>query len=77
VHVPSEKKSDDTKDSFNEELEQVLGQFPKYHLKILVGDFNAILGRGDILKPTIGNDSLHQDSNDNGVRIVYLPDQNI
>jgi hypothetical protein len=24
----------------------------------------------DILKPAIGNESLHQDSNDNGVRIV-------
>jgi len=24
----------------------------------------------NIFKPTIGNESLHQDSNDNGVRIV-------
>jgi len=24
----------------------------------------------NIFKPTIGNDSLHQDGNDNGVRIV-------
>jgi len=28
------------------------------------------LGREDIFKLTIGNDSLHQDSNDNGVRII-------
>ena len=27
-------------------------------------------GRDDIFKPTIANESLHQDSNDNGVRIV-------
>ena len=27
-------------------------------------------GRENIFKPTIGNESLHQDSNDNGVRIV-------
>ena len=26
--------------------------------------------RENILKPTIGQDSLHQDSNDNGVRLV-------
>jgi len=35
---------------------------------ILLGDFNAKVGRENIFKPTIGNDSLHQDSNDNGVR---------
>jgi hypothetical protein len=34
------------------------------------GDFNAKVGREDILKPTIGNESLHEISNDNGVRLV-------
>jgi len=28
------------------------------------------VGRENILKPTIGNESLHQDSSDNGVRLV-------
>jgi hypothetical protein len=28
------------------------------------------LGREDFFKPTIGNESLHEDSNDNGVRVV-------
>jgi hypothetical protein len=28
------------------------------------------LGREDTVKPTIGNESLHEDSNDNGVRVV-------
>jgi len=37
---------------------------------ILLGDFNVELGREDIFKSTIGNDSLHQDSNDIGVSIV-------
>jgi hypothetical protein len=39
-------------------------------MKILLGDFNAKVGREDTSKPTIGNESLHQDSNDNGVRAV-------
>jgi hypothetical protein len=39
-------------------------------MKILLGDFNAKVGRENIFKPTIGKESLHQDSNDNGVRIV-------
>jgi hypothetical protein len=45
VHAPSEEKSDESKDSFYEELEQVFYYFPKYHMKILLGDFNAKVGR--------------------------------
>jgi hypothetical protein len=37
-------------------------------MKILLGDFNAKVGREDTFKQTIENESLHQDSNDNGVR---------
>jgi hypothetical protein len=55
------------KDSFYEELEHVFDKFPKYHMKILL-DFNAKVGREDIFKPTIGNKSLHEIGNDNGVR---------
>jgi hypothetical protein len=39
-------------------------------MKILFGDFNAKVGSEDIFKLTIGNESLHKISNDNGVRLV-------
>jgi len=29
-----------------------------------------IVGRENIFKPTVGNKSLHQDNNNNGVRII-------
>src|SRR5215510_4321453 len=45
VHAPSEKKGDESRDSFYEELEQVFDQFPKCHMKILLGNFNAKVGR--------------------------------
>jgi len=48
----------------------VFDHFPKYDMKILVGDFNAKVERENIFKKTIGQESLHQDINDNGVRIV-------
>ena len=35
VHAPSEEKSDNSKDSFYEELEQVFDHFPKYDMQIL------------------------------------------
>jgi hypothetical protein len=40
-------KSNDSKVSFYEELHQMFNQFPKNHMKHLVKDFKAKLGRDD------------------------------
>jgi hypothetical protein len=48
----------------------VFNHFPEYHTKILLGDFKAKSGLEVIFKPTIGNESLLEDGNDNGVRVV-------
>jgi hypothetical protein len=37
-----------------------------------LGDFNVNEDGAGIFKPAIGNDSLHEISNDNGVRVVNL-----
>jgi hypothetical protein len=39
-------------------------------MNILLRDFNAKLGGEDSFKPTVWNESSHEDSNDNGVRAV-------
>jgi hypothetical protein len=70
VHAPTKDKIDDVKDNFYEELERVFDKFHKYHTKIVLGDFNAKVGTENIFKPTIGNESQHEISNDNGVRVV-------
>jgi hypothetical protein len=57
VNVSTEDETDDTKSRFNEELERVLDQFSK-------------VDRDDISKPTIGKESLHEISNDNGIRVA-------
>jgi hypothetical protein len=48
-HTPTEDKDDVIKNSFYKELEQVFDQFPRYDMKILMGDFNAKVGRGIFL----------------------------
>jgi hypothetical protein len=72
IHAPTEDKTDDVKESFYEELERVFDKFPKHLMKILLGDYNAKEGREGIFKPTIGNESLHEISNANGVRLVNV-----
>jgi hypothetical protein len=70
VHAATENKDDVIKDSFYEEVEEVFDQFPRYHMKILMGAFNTKVGRRDICKPIIGNESLHEASNVKRVRVV-------
>jgi hypothetical protein len=57
LHAPTEDKIDDVKDGFYEELERVYDKFPKYHMKILLGDFSIKIGTEKIFKLTIGNES--------------------
>jgi hypothetical protein len=53
THSPSREKSDESKNSFYEELEKVFYHFSNCHMKNLLGDFNAKVGRENIFKPTI------------------------
>jgi hypothetical protein len=66
VCAPTEDK-DVIKDSVYEELEEVFDQFPRYHTKIMLGDFSAKVGREDFFKPIIGNESIHEVSNEMGL----------
>jgi hypothetical protein len=70
VHAPTEDKIHNGKDRFYQELERVFDKFPKYHMKILLGHFNAKVGKEDIFTPTVGNESLHEISSDNGIIVV-------
>jgi hypothetical protein len=47
-------------------MERAFDKFPKYHKKVLLGNFNAKVGR----KPKTGIENLHEIGNKNGVRAV-------
>ena len=70
VHALHEERSDDSKESFYVVLEQVFNDFPNYRITVMLGYFNRKVGREYIFRLTIQNGSLHEDSNDNGIRIV-------
>jgi hypothetical protein len=61
------------KDSFYDELEFVFEKFSKYHMEILLGNFNAKIGRKHIFKQTTENECVHEINNNIGVRIVNIP----
>jgi hypothetical protein len=66
VHASTKQKRGDSKQFLRGMRAGFFYHFPKYHMTILLGDFNAKLGREDIFKPTIGNENLLEDNDDNG-----------
>jgi hypothetical protein len=60
---PTENKDDYMKYSFYAEPEHIFDPLPRYHMKILLGDFKSKI-------QVIGYDSLHEAGNNNWVRVV-------
>ena len=72
AHAPTVDKDDITKDAFYDKLEVLYNRCPRSNIKVLVGDFNAKVGREGIFGPTVGKHSLHEKTSDNGFRLVSL-----
>ena len=66
---PIKDKNGHSKGGFCEESEQQFNHFPQCHMQTMFGDLIAKFWREGILKLLIGNESLHEDSKDNGVGI--------
>jgi len=72
VHAPTNKKMEEVKEEFFNLIEQNINQISNSDIKIILGDFNAKAGKGDIYKPTTGNESLHNETNNNGIKMIQF-----
>lgn len=72
VHAPTEGSPAIVKDNFYEEVELAIQSVKNCICKIIIGDFNAKVGRELYWRATIGKHSLHRVSNDNGERLIKL-----
>ena len=76
VQAPNREKNKLVKDSLYDKLNQVYQRIPAHDTKIIVGNFNAKIGREGIFKPVIGSLSLHETSNENGIRAIDFATKN-
>jgi hypothetical protein len=70
VHAPTEEKDEIHKDDFYEDLERIYMKAPKHDIKVVMGDFNAKVGKEPGLAPNVGKYSLHEETNNNGWRMI-------
>jgi hypothetical protein len=60
----------EAKDQFYEQLERAYAACPSHDVKLMMVDPNAKVGRETVHQPTIGKHSLHESTNENGLRLV-------
>jgi len=75
--IPNVDKSNDTMDDCCVDVVCVLDYFAKNHVKILLGDFSTKVGRVWTFKPSEEIESLHEISDDEGVRIINFATKNL
>jgi len=72
VHAPTGDKSDNEKDAFYDGLRNLHDAGHKHDIKLIIGDLSAQIGKEAIYYPTIGKEAYHQESNENGKRLIHL-----
>ncbi|KAL4103847.1 hypothetical protein QTP88_019182 [Uroleucon formosanum] len=72
LHAPTEDKRQEEKDLFYEDVMATLNAIPRKRIQIILGDMNAKIGKETTFRPVIGSHSLHNTSNDNGLRLIDL-----
>ena len=70
VHAPTEDKDIEVKEQFYQQLERVYDSIPGNDVKLILGDLNAKIGKEKEYGGTIGRDSLHEKSNENGKNLI-------
>ncbi|XP_054086336.1 craniofacial development protein 2 isoform X1 [Zeugodacus cucurbitae] len=70
AHAPTEEKDDVTKDAFYERLERTYERCPRHDVKVVLGDFNARVGKEGVFGTTVGKFSLHDETSPNGLRLI-------
>ena len=77
VYAPVEDAEEETKNAFYEQLQDVLNDIPRSDLKILMGDFNAQLGKQRSgFEDVIGPYGSARATNDNGERFISFCSEN-
>ena len=66
THAPTEEKEEYKKEEFYDRLEEIYNNVQKYDIILIMGDFNAKIGKEKHLAKVAGKYTLHNETNKNG-----------
>ena len=76
IYAPTEEKPIDTKEQFYKDLEALIEKVPKSDTLVILGDFNAQLGKEPIYRSVTGKYTLHEETNENGELLCQFATMN-
>jgi hypothetical protein len=68
----NKRKNGRVKKDFYNLLEQNIDQIANSDFKVILGDFNAKVGKEHLYKATIDNKNLHNETNNNRIRMIQF-----
>jgi hypothetical protein len=71
-HAPTEISDDEERDGFFDALKRAYNTSPRNDIKMVLGDFNAQVGKEPVNFPTVGKYNLNSLINDNGSRLMQF-----
>lgn len=72
AYAPTEDKDIEIKETFYDNLMRECNNVPKYDLIIIMGDFNAKIGKEDFVSSVAGKYTLHEETNENGKLLCQM-----
>ncbi|GFX92623.1 craniofacial development protein 2 [Trichonephila clavipes] len=69
AHAPTDDKDETEKDLFYDLRMKSYNSYPAQDMKLVIGDYNAKIGRELFISSNAGLHSLHKETNENGQRL--------
>jgi exonuclease III len=66
AYAPTEDKTDESKEQFYDDFQNILDSMPKSDITVILGDLNAQLGKEAIYSEVTENYTIHDETNRNG-----------
>jgi len=76
TYAPTQNASENNKDLFYNNLSDCVRDIPLHNFIVIMGDFNARIGSSDSHLKVVGKHAYHQETNNNGARLIDLCEAN-
>ena len=76
AYAPTESVTEEQKEQFYEDLNRCCDQIPKHDALLILGDFNAKIGKEQANKSVVGQHTIHEETSENGLILCQFAEAN-